>query len=105
MRAGKLDKRIVIQTKTETVDDAGAPKQTWATFATVWASKLDLNGSEKWFDHQFNPEAAAMWKIRNLSGIKREMRISYNSVLYDIIDIKEIGRNVGHVLMTTAFVE
>lgn len=42
MKAGDLNRQIVLQARDEGVDEAGQPLQTWTTLATVWA---DIRGA------------------------------------------------------------
>lgn len=86
---------IVIQSATETRDDYGAVVQTWTTFATVWARKRDIRGSEQFDVQQVNPRIAATFLIYWLSGITEKMRISYDGQYWDIRSINEIGRREG----------
>lgn len=45
MQAGKLNRRIQIQTQSSSQDAFGQPQQTWATKYTCWAS-IDIQGSQ-----------------------------------------------------------
>ncbi len=45
MNAGKLNRRIQIQTQTTTQDAFGQPVQEWTTAYTCWAS-IDVQGSQ-----------------------------------------------------------
>lgn len=40
-KAGNLDRRIVIERVTKTVDEFNSPVETWAPFITVWAQRKD----------------------------------------------------------------
>ncbi len=95
MRAGELDRKIVIESATETRDDYGAVVQTWATFATVWARKRDIRGSEQFTAQQVNARIAATFTVRWLDGVTEKMRISYDGQTWDIRSINEIGRREG----------
>lgn len=95
MRAGDLDRKIIIQSATDAQDDYGAVTQTWATFATVWAKKRDIRGSEQFVAQQVNARIAATFTIYWLDGVTEEMRISYESQYWDIRSINEIGRREG----------
>lgn len=95
MRAGELDRRIVIETPTDTQDSAGGPTQTWATFATVWAKVIPLRGQEYFAANQNNTQVDSTFRIRWLSGVTATMRISYDGEYWDIQHIAEIGRQEG----------
>lgn len=95
MRAGELDRKIVIQSATETRDAYGAVTYTWGTFAEVWAKKKDLRGDEYFAAQQVNAKIDAIFTIRWLSGLLETMRISYDSKIWDIRNINELGRREG----------
>lgn len=105
MRAGRLNRRITIQTPTEVQDDHGQPIPSWATFRTVWAEVKQQPGKESFDADQVVAETNTIFRIRYLTGLTRKMRISYNSDLYDIHSIAEIGFKEGHEIRATAHVE
>ncbi len=95
MRAGELDRKIVIQSATSAQDDYGQPTETWATFATVWAKKRDLRGDEYFAAKQMTAKVDAIFTIRWLEGVLTTMRISYDGQYWDIRSINELGRREG----------
>lgn len=100
--AGPLDRRITIESRTIVQSSTGAPTETWATFATVWASKRDLKGREYFEARQDQAEVTTEFKIRHLSGLQREMRIQLDGDTYDIQHIAEIGRREGQMILARA---
>lgn len=92
MRAGTLDRRIVIQTFTETQDAAGQPIATWATFATVWASRKDVRGNERFAAQQEIATRTATYRVRWLSGVTEEMRIVDAGTTYTVKGIADDER-------------
>ncbi len=99
MRAGDLDRLITIEQPTESVDAYGAPTQTWATLAQVWAQVKPVRGSEYFAAQQMNARVDAVFRVRYRTDLTTKMRISYNSETYDIQGIIEIGRREGLELM------
>ena len=91
MRAGQLRHRVIIQTPTETQDAQGQPVKSWGTFATVHANVLPLKGREYFNAQQINAETTTKFVIRYLAGITEKMRISYDSKLYNIQGIVNVG--------------
>lgn len=86
MRAGDLNQRITIHSKTVTGrDSAGGEVLTWSTFATVWAQKVHQSSREFFAAHKSNSEITDMFIIRYRAGVTTEMRVSYNGKYYDII--------------------
>ena len=100
MRAGRLDRIILIQRKTTSADSFGEPIETWATVATVWAEMVPVRGQERYAAMQQIAEIDTVFRIRYRAGITPLDRISYNSRLYDIKHVLEIGRFEGLELMT-----
>lgn len=99
MRAGDLDRRITIEQATAGTDDYGAPTQTWATLAQVWAQVKPVRGQEYFAAQQVNARVDTVFKIRHRTDITTAMRISYGSEYYDIQSVLEIGRREGLELM------
>lgn len=95
MRAGELDRQIVIESATETQNGIGEPIKTWSTFATVWAKAKQLRGREYVAAQAINAEIDTVFTIRWLAGVTRKMRILYDAQYFDIHDIAEIGRREG----------
>lgn len=85
MRAGQLRNRITIEQYTSTRDTMGGEVKTWATVATVWASKAHQTSREFFAAAKVNAEITDLFIIRYRSGITPKMRISYDSKYYDII--------------------
>lgn len=46
MRAGRLRRRVTIQSQSTSRDAAGQPVDTWTDVATVWAAVEDVQGRE-----------------------------------------------------------
>ena len=104
VRAGQLDRRITIEKNTPGQDDAGAPTESWATFATVDAAVQPRQGREFFDSHQVNPEVDTVFVIRHRTDLDETMRINYGGKLYDIHFIGEIGRLEGLEIMASALV-
>jgi SPP1 family predicted phage head-tail adaptor len=95
MRAGKMDRRIIIQRATVTQDDHGEPIETWATLDTVWAQYLPGGGDERYSGQQVFAETQCRFRIRHRAGIKPTDRVSYEGREYDILAVDPIGRREG----------
>jgi len=89
---GDLDRRIIIQNYTSSVDAHGQPIQTWTNFATVWAGVNFKGGSEGFMAEKLTATADLTFTIRYITGIDEKSRIVYNSVNYDIQTIAEVDR-------------
>ena len=101
MKAGTLDRRIIIQSKSDVKDAYGDPIHTWSTFLTVWAMKMHLTGKEKTDNSNRSTERMMNFKVRYNGTITVEMRIIFESLTYKIEDIKELSRREGMILVTS----
>lgn len=96
MLGARLDRQVVIQTFSEERDAAGQPVKTWSTFATVWAEKRDMRGSERFDAQQIVDDEVATFVIRWLAGVTAEMRVVADGRTYEIVGAPaEIGRREG----------
>lgn len=92
IRAGKLDKQIVIERETETVAASGAVSKTWAPVATVRAEPVQLSAEEYLTGFGAGDAGGAVFRIRYLSGITTADRVTLDGTTYDIDEIAELGR-------------
>lgn len=95
MRAGDLDRKITIESRTESRSATGAATYTWAALATVWAKVKPVRGQEYFAAQQVNAQIDAVFTIYYRADITRTMRINYGGEYYDIQDIAELGRGEG----------
>jgi SPP1 family predicted phage head-tail adaptor len=101
MRAGKLDRRIVIQNKAEVIDAYGFRTLSWSTFLTVWSMPVQKDGKEQTTDNNRSTDRMVNFRTRYNSTITNEMRVIWEGNYYKIEDIKELGRREGMILMTS----
>ena len=106
--AGKMDRRITLQRATVTYDALNNPVQTWATLATVWASKEDISDSERVAAKEVGAEITTRFQIRystDVSDLNPKDRLTYNSDTYQIVGVKEIGRREGLEITSVARID
>lgn len=87
MTAGMLDRRIVIQEKTESQDGPFVAK-TFATMLTLWSYRNNMNGRDGERYRADYPEAEAVFTIRfnaDTSAINQHNRIVDGSQTFDIL--------------------
>lgn len=98
MQAGKLDRRITLQrfsAGSPAFDDFGGESGSWGTLATVWAMRTPVSDGEKWRAQEVAAAITERFLIRwssAVSSLSAKDRISYNSRIYDISGVKEVGR-------------
>lgn len=102
LRAGALDRRIVIERNTPGRSAAGAEVESWGTLATVWANVRPLKGRELFAAQAVQAETTTVFRIRHRDDVTRKMRINYGGGLYGITSIAEIGVREGLDIMAAA---
>jgi SPP1 family predicted phage head-tail adaptor len=102
MRAGKLDRSIIIERKAETVKPSGAVVSAWTIVATVRAEIVQQSASEFLTGYGEAEAGSIIFRIRHLAGITTADRVTYTGKVYDLKEIKEIGRRRGLELRAVA---
>ena len=92
---GRMDRRIVVEEYTSTLDGYGETVKEWSTYATVWARNVVLPKGEIALANQQVAVVEVSYRIRHLPGINERMRIVDGEKYYYITKISEIGRNVA----------
>jgi SPP1 family predicted phage head-tail adaptor len=93
----EFKEQIIIQSKTTTQGSDGAQVEVWSNFATVRAKVRIQNGREFWAAQKNNAELSGLINIRYISGVTELMRVSYNSIVYQIIiviNVEEANREL-----------
>jgi SPP1 family predicted phage head-tail adaptor len=101
MRAGDLDRRIGLfheglsSGENNEFNEDRLPGGT-VLAANVWASVKEVTGREFLADsQQVIGEARAVFTIRWRSDVSTQWQVKYNSVLWNIVSTREIGRREG----------
>ena len=105
MRAGKLDRKIVLQRFTSTLDDYNEPVKTWATLATRSASYEPISDGERFRAGETAANASARFVIRYsaaVADLNPKDRLTFEGTVHDILHVKEIGRREGIEITATA---
>jgi SPP1 family predicted phage head-tail adaptor len=103
MRAGKLDRRITLQSRaTSKSATTGAVSEVFADLVSVWAERQDLRGREFIAARQVNADVTTRFRIRWRSGITELHRIVDGAAVFDIAHVAEIGRRQGLEILATA---
>jgi SPP1 family predicted phage head-tail adaptor len=104
MRAGILDRRVVIESYTTAQDEVGEPVKSYTTLDTVWAQVRPLRGQERFVAQQEYAEVTTRFRLRHRTDIDEKMRLVYGGDEYDIVAILEIGRREGLEILAKASV-
>lgn len=112
MRAGKLDRKIQIERRTDTRDDHGQPIAVWTRIGTTrWASYGPVSGAERFIADQFVAREQVEFQVRwasDLDDLNPKDRIVFpitsgtasDSQIYEIMAVHEIGRREGLRIIT-----
>lgn len=92
MKAGTLDRRITLRSKSETRSATGATVVTWADVATVWAARQGLRFVEVEREAARTAQAEFKFQIRYRAGVNATMRVVEGGATYEITGVEEIGR-------------
>lgn len=96
MRAGRLDRRLTLQSRTLAAPNARGEKiPSYSTLATVWGGRRDVSGREFVSAGQLHSEASTRFEIRYRSDLTPIHRVVCEGVTYDIVHVAEIGRRKG----------
>jgi SPP1 family predicted phage head-tail adaptor len=109
VQAGKLDRRIVFQKATESQSASGAVVETWSNVATVWATYLPESGTEGFRETQEQGWSVVRFRTRywvDVDGVPTvKYRIVFDDVVYDILEVRELGRREGWEFVARARAE
>lgn len=93
MEIGKLNSRIVIQSRDSGEDAAGQPVQTWTTLATVWANILGATGMGS--IRQSAPRDGVAvelnsysFRIRHRTDVDAAERVVFGGQNYDVKQVR-----------------
>jgi SPP1 family predicted phage head-tail adaptor len=95
MKAGKLDRKIEIMGATVTRDEYGGESKSWSVLARVPAEFKPLTARERFASDAIRTEREGRFLVRYLTGIDQTMRINFDSTVWEITGIAEIGRREG----------
>lgn len=82
--AGRLDQRITLQQRVDSVNAYGENEPTWADVATVWASADTKRGREFFAAAQQQAEGPVMFRIRWRDGVHERMRVLWRGQPHEI---------------------
>ena len=103
MQAGTLRHRITIQRKvagSPQQNAVGEPDVTWTDYLVVSASVDPITGNEPFIAQEHLSRVTSKIRLRYREGITSDMRVSFNSNVYDIKAVLNWGeRNVELLLL------
>lgn len=105
MRAGQLDRDITLKHRvTAAADVNGSKAQTFVTYVTVPAQKIDAGGREYFAGQQVQAEITTRFKIRFRDDVVPTDRIDFDGKSFNISHVQELGRREGLMIFASAVV-
>lgn len=95
MRAGKLDRSIVIQAAANGVAPDGTPVEEWTDFAAVRAQLVQASTDEFLAGYGESDNTVVILRVRWLDGVTTKHRVQFEGRTLNLREIKEIGRRRG----------
>lgn len=108
MDAGRLDRRIALKRATSTANAFNEPVVTWTTIATVWASVMPVNDSERMRAGETLAAKQSRFTIRyssRVADVDPRDRLTFDGRDYDINGVKEVVRREWLEITATARAE
>ncbi len=90
MRAGKLDQRLTIQTKTATRDSTGQAVEAWADTKTIWGEAVTGGGGEFYAAQKLYAETKVVFRVRYDSSIVVTQRIKWLDRYWHILSVEHV---------------
>lgn len=87
---GRLNKRITIYKKTDSVNALNQKSKDLVEVATVWASVAPVRGTERYELQKLNEEITYRIYCRFLSGIRADMYIQCGDMFFEIQSVIDV---------------
>ena len=98
--AGARDRRITIQSVTETITDGGEVTESWATECRIWAQIVPLTARENWVAQQSQATTSHKIKILYRPSITADMRATYDSRTFNFDSVVNLDEANRHLMIT-----
>lgn len=102
-RAGDMDRQITIQQIARTTNEFGASVETSSDIMTLRAKKIDGTAADVMHNGIAISDTTLVFQTYWQDGITLENRICFDSIVYTIKKIREIGRRDGMELHVERF--
>lgn len=90
--AGNLDRRIIIQRATTTLNEFNEPVETWGDLTTVWARRIDASAAESYRAQEVGAQISARFRVRYstlIATVNPRDRIVFDGRQYNITRVSE----------------
>lgn len=106
MRAGRLRRRVTLQSPTTSRDAYGDDVPTWSTEFSRWGGVEPLGGSEFWDGQQETAVQSIRVVLRydtSTATIEPDWRVKYGQKLFDIEYIENVGELDRQLTLTCRY--
>jgi len=90
MNIGRLNKRISILKKVDTINALSQKSKSFETVATVWASVAPVRGTERYELQKIHEEITYRVYMRYLANVRADMFIQYGDKVYEIQSVIDV---------------
>jgi SPP1 family predicted phage head-tail adaptor len=96
MRAGKFDREILIESYTS-VQDPGTGEEipTWVPLATMRAEVIQSGADEFFQTGGIAGVVVVIFRTRYVGGVTVQSRVTFEERIFDLVEVKELGRRRG----------
>jgi SPP1 family predicted phage head-tail adaptor len=94
---GKLRERVTVQQATQSRNSLGEAVMSWADWQTVWASVEGVSAREALDAGQQEVTITHRVRLRYLTGLTQNMRLSWRDRTLNIVNLLEYGNRSEHV--------
>ena len=95
-QAGELDRRITVRRAVRTYNEFNEPIDSWSTYATVWAKRLDASANESYRAQEVGAEITRRFQVRwstITAAVDPRDRIVFDGIEHNITAVRDLGRN------------
>lgn len=84
LRAGTLNKRVILQTVSNGADGRGGVTETWADTVTLWAHVEEMSGGEGYEAQQIASRLTHKVTLRYRTSVTPQQRLKYGTRILKI---------------------
>lgn len=101
IRIGDMRHRVRIEQRSTAQDASGEALLSWILVKEVYAALQATPGSEVWASAQRSGRVPTIFRIRYLSTVVPEMRLTWNGKVFDIKSAVDQGGRKEEMILTT----
>ena len=91
MRAGMMDQRVTLLSRSVVTDAYGQDAITWVSVGVVWAQRINQKSAEAFAAAQMGDDDVTELHIRHRTDVTTSWRLEWKEVGYDITSVSDFG--------------